>query len=972
VETPHFLFIFEPRDRASVDELVTFAEDVYAKVTGFFRSYPAKVPCVIRGRIDEANGVTMSFPSRIDLYLTAPTDFFLGARSESWLKLLLTHELTHFVHQSMDTGLLHGLSLVFGTELSAASLSFLPGWAVEGPAVYDETVFSEGGRGRNPLFEIYTKAAAEEGTLFSLDQAAYLSPTTPPSRIYVAGYALVDWLQRTYGPDTLRQIMVKYLDFPFLGPWSAIARVTGEDASVIFANMRESMIARYAPFTSIPGGTLVTPNRVGDWSHPQPTARGLYLYRTRPGAFPAIVRWDAAARTEHVLVNVRLTDAASFSATADGRTVWFSTERTDASRPAELRTTADLFRLDTDTGSVRQVTRDEHLWHPQADGARVLAVQGSGPYTRLVSVDPEDGSVLVLFSRALANVYTPAISPDGQAVAFIVNVRGFQDLYVASLPDLHVHAVALPDAGAPVIDVNADRARPLTGPDPQGEYFPSFRDDATVLFSSDRTGEMALYQVDLASGAVSLVQRDPVAVTGGVISGDSLLYASYAANGACIKSVALGELFLQPVDISGTVLPYPGPAPTAAGSPAASTTPRPWLDLPLPYLWYPRLLLAQNGPLLSDLSAGLGAAALGGSLLGATTWTADAGWLFGADQPDAGVTFSSSIGPVSISVDSRLSYGWTGAWTQSIQSALDLAWSVFDESHRDVSRSLLLGTGFQQDSQIQLLGAFTLRDSLAAPASAWSGYLGVPARVDYRWRIDRGRVDFTPPWALRAVLSGIAWLPVMSLDAAQGEADVLLSVNVPSFLPHQVIQLGLKATQDFVPAAAGPGTFQDSFTLARGFAGVRTRAASGGLLASLDYHVPLGFADAPLILGWGVTGGGIGMHVEGIADVDAPSGFFGVLPVVYAGADLTARLSFASFTLPVGIGLAARISTMNPGSFDPSTDLGLYAFIGFDSLGGTFERPSAAQRPSVAQRSGTVQSMLTPMSPASFSMSASE
>jgi hypothetical protein len=109
-ETEHFLFIFEPRDREIVNELLTFCEPVYEKVSGFFRTYPKKVPCVIRGRVDEANGVTMSFPSKIELYCTAPTDHFLGARTENWLKALLTHELTHFVHQSMDTGLFHGLS----------------------------------------------------------------------------------------------------------------------------------------------------------------------------------------------------------------------------------------------------------------------------------------------------------------------------------------------------------------------------------------------------------------------------------------------------------------------------------------------------------------------------------------------------------------------------------------------------------------------------------------------------------------------------------------------------------------------------------------------------------------------------------------------------------------------------------------------------------------------------------------------
>ena len=107
-ETKHFIFIYEPRDRAYVDELLTFAEDVYDKVTQFLDSRPTKVPCVIRGRRDDANGVTMAVPDRIDLYLTAPIDHFLGARTESWLRVLLTHELTHFVHETYTRGIPHG------------------------------------------------------------------------------------------------------------------------------------------------------------------------------------------------------------------------------------------------------------------------------------------------------------------------------------------------------------------------------------------------------------------------------------------------------------------------------------------------------------------------------------------------------------------------------------------------------------------------------------------------------------------------------------------------------------------------------------------------------------------------------------------------------------------------------------------------------------------------------------------------
>ncbi|HEY9594814.1 MAG TPA: hypothetical protein VHE79_10070, partial [Spirochaetia bacterium] len=312
--TRHFLFLFEPRDRAAVDELLTFCEDVYTRVTAFFGSSPPLVPVVVRGRHDDANGVTYSMPARIELYLTADATQEFGPRTDSWLRMLLTHELTHFVHQSMDTGLLHALSLVLGPPAAAWSLAYLPGWAVEGPAVYDETRFTTGGRGRSALFEIYAKAPLEEGALFTLDQAGYPSAFPPAGRQYVAGWMLVDWLQESYGPDTLRRVMDAYLDFPFLGPWDAIRAVTGKDAGTVFSEMRARLSARYADDAAVEGGARVSPRRVGSWSRPQPTTRGLYVYRTGPEVLPAIVRLDPSTGTETVLLTAALTDRSSFSA----------------------------------------------------------------------------------------------------------------------------------------------------------------------------------------------------------------------------------------------------------------------------------------------------------------------------------------------------------------------------------------------------------------------------------------------------------------------------------------------------------------------------------------------------------------------------------------------------------------------------------------------------------------------------------
>jgi hypothetical protein len=934
-ETAHFLFIFEPRDRASVDELLTFCEDVYGSVTGFFGSFPRKVPVIIRGHRDDPNGVTMSLPARIDLYLTADTENFLGARSESWLRLLLTHELTHFVHQSMDTGLFHALSLAFGADLSAESLAFLPGWAVEGPAVYDETRFSLGGRGRNPLFEMYLKAAIEEARSFSLGQAGYTSAFPPPSRIYVAGDALVDWLQQTYGDDTLRRIMTAYLDFPFFGPWEAISSVTGRDAAGIFADMQGSLMRKYASDAALPGGKRITPQRIGSWEHPQATARGLYVYRTQPDAFPAIVRFDPSLGTETILANARLTDSASFSATSDGRTIWFSSLFDDESRQAEERTVADLFTVDLDTRTTRQVTRNAHLWHPavSSDGATLVAVQGAGPYTRLVLVDTRTGALRVLFSRSEGNVYTPVLSPDGTRVAFTFNLRGVQDVYVADLPGLLRGALPLPAPDAPVSDVNVGLPRAVLGPDPFGEYFPSFIDKDRLLFSSDRTGSLALYTADLTTGAVARVQEDPVAAISGVALGDSLVYASYASAGYCLKRVPLRDLSTQPLDLSSSLdSPYPaGVAWTATAVPS-----RPYVDLPAPLLWLPQVTAAQTGP--SDIDIGFGATLVGSSLLGATRWSIGAGWLVGSGQPAFTASFSSALGQLTLDLESSFSYAYAGSWTDSLVNSFTAEWTVFNEASLDSVRGLLLLSGIRQSSSLIGSGPFTFSDALAAPTGAWFTTLSVPLAARFQWQRAGSRLEFTPVLGMDAWLQATTYLPLLSLAEPLEVMDLFAAFTVPSPIPHQSFKIGMKAEQDI---GAPYATWNDAFTLPRGFPETRLRASAGGMLGSIDYMAPIALLDQPLFLGFALTGAGVSVHAEALADFGGTAGTFTVSPVLYIGGDLTLRFVFNTFSFPVGIGVAAALDTASPSSFAPSTDLRVYLFTGFDSFGGSTAAPTA-------------------------------
>lgn len=898
-ETGHFQIVYETKDQATADELAAICEDVYAKVTGFFRSYPAKVPVVIRGRLDYANGLSAVFPARLELIVTAPSWPWMGSRTESWMRVLLTHELAHFVQLGMDRGVFHGLSKVFGGDARFGPGIFLPGWLVEGPPIALETRFSGGGRGRNAFHEALYKAPVMEGRLFSLAQASYSSAFPPSGRHWVAGWMLVDHLLRAFGEDVVLRIMDDFLAFPFFGPWAAIERVTGKTARDVFADMKAELEDRYGPAGAVTGGARISPGRVGDWQHPVPTARGLYAYRSDLEGYPAIVRL-AADGSEQAVARIGLTDPSSFTATAGGETIYAASFFADW-RPGDGEIVlSDLSAVDTATGKTRRITTGARLWHPAVspDGSRLAAVQADGSYTRLVEVDPADGGTRVLFSVERTNVFNPAFSPDGRRIAFVVNRLGVQDV------------VVIDGAGAAV---------PVTGPDPYGEYFPAWRDDDHLLFCSDRTGSLALYEADLAAGTIALLQQDPVAAYEGVIDGGSLVYGSYGADGYCLKRAAFAP------DTGTAVAVEPATAAAAAPAPAPIASER-FRDTARPCLWYPLVTLGSGT--VSGWDIGVGAEVLAGSLVGTAAWSAGAAWHPLTGQPEISLALSRSIGSATLDAWNATGYqarpGTLPYFALTSATGIGVSVPIVSSSAYGRGTSLSASLDAVLTSRHGDTSTFDLFEALGA--GTWEHSLRLGAGLSFSRSRAGGPIDFLSPWIVRA--SARAETVPPWIDGAAGTRITLAAqAGAPVVPPHLLVRAGLKA-------AWGTGSLEsagEGFAVARGLFDAEARPLPGRLLGGVDLLAPIALLDQPLLFGVALLGLAAGVHVEAAADWDLDPSAFAV-PWIYAGAEVVLQLGAGGLEAPVGIGVSARFDPTGARAFDIGGDLRPYFFLSFDSF----------------------------------------
>lgn len=921
VRTQHFVFIFEERDASEVTQLLSICEGVYDNVTRFLHSKPHRVWIVVKGRIDEANGYTAPLPPHIDLYLAPPSEPLIGLDAANYLRLLLTHELTHYVNFEYDRGFFHNFSKIFGPAYQSVDMAFLPIWFIEGLATQAETLFTSGGRGRNPFFAMEERALLYDKSFFSLEKAAYTSNFPPSDRDWLGGYLFFQYLFKEYGQSALTAIHNDFVRFPFFGPWAAIKKVTGKSAGQIYAEMIREQEQHYAESFSIPTGRQITPSVDGSYFLPQVTDRGWYLYRFTPYKAPAIVKYDPATRAERVLIATPLSDSSSLTASRDGKKLVFSTIEQTTGRSGTI-VVADLFEMDVPAARVRRITFGENLWQPRLspDGKLLIAVQRVGAYTRLVAVGRKTGRVRPLFAVRDGIVATPAFSPDGTMIAFSLEVHGEKGIWVIPAP-----------AGNGAAPRAVPAARAVVPLGQTGVYYPQFLDDTHLLFSSDRNGSLALYSIGVNGEGFRKVVSDPVgAWEGESIGGGNILYASERAAGFVLlekTAVALPVAALRPSD-SPPVPPKPAAHPLPAAELSRAV---PYHDLPRFLGWAP-LPFYYSTIASSQLILAPGFFLEGSSIMGRSSYQAAVTLRTDVLQPAVEASFGATLGTLGLTYS--LSEGYVDLSSSLHEQKLIQSASL----QIPLIERYLLGT----ESYLAVTPGVSDSLSLAAgepfaftPAYSPAGASSVGGSFSHNFSADLGMTfarvtggssfDLFPRRELLAAASAAAYPPLFA-DTPGTVFQGLFSISLPSPISHQVIALGLKTSYVTLPAPFV------RITNPRGAFNTVFQTLPGRTLISLDYLFPIALVDVPLAYSLGIIGIAGGLHVEAAADWNPSTQAITPDSDIYAGAELAFEIAVGETSYPLGLGLAFKFNPRFTTPVDWATDIRPYIYFSTSSF----------------------------------------
>ncbi|MBN2651472.1 MAG: hypothetical protein JXR63_03740 [Spirochaetales bacterium] len=894
IESVHFSIIYEPVFEEAAFEVYTWCDDIYEDLAEFFDVQPSRLKLIIRGRIDGSNGSYSPMPEHINLYVTSPSDFFLGARTENWLKALLIHEMTHYFHIGYEDGFFYSLSKAFGSIVKAAPSAFQPGWMMEGITTNTETIFSNGGRGRNPFFEIIYKSLILEQNMFDLKQAAYSSNFQPYGRIYVAGYIIVDHILRNYGDDAFLKIHKETIRNP-LAPYKAIEKVLGKPMASVYDDMKEELLLKYQDSLNLPKSEVVVPLRESSWARPFLAEDRWIIYRSDPDRGSAVVSFDPISKKEDIIKKVSLTDRYSIDVSPDATQAILSVGATDVAHPAGSSMVADLYSLDLEKGQLKRITKNKHLWHPVYFGEdKVVAVQRRSSYSDLVLVDLVYGTIEVLFSREQCSVFNPSISPDLSMIVFAVNSRGVQNLWV--------------------YDTTTDEVRELTGPSNSCEYYSRFISDKKLIFSSDREGDLRLYQYDFENSKFAQIHRDRVAAIDGLVVGDYLYYNSYSTQGYTIKKVELDETAYVEVDFSKK-REYP-----ELFSFKKPEKIKKYHDVPDFIAWAP-VPLNLNLVYSSQNWFGIGFSIFSRSSVTDNSLQFIATNPYNNFQPNLFLDTSFDIWrfPTTFSFKNYYTTFQDSdnpdllRYSQVVNTALNMDFPLYYTSIGSDHFRIKYSAGLNYQYSMSKNDPFMMFDvpNFDIQSFDQSHNLEVSNSLSFTYSQSSSMRNLFPGNSVGFNFRNIISTPI---DGKSLRTITLfgLEANIKTFDKQSI----------YLQCSIGYSNFANvAYSFASNGFALQSQAEKGALLLSFGYSFNIAEFDLPLFwsLNWQAIGARIFLSTKMKFDIEAA--LFTYDPYLYFGLEVVNLLGFAQAVFPLKAGLVLRVDTSGANQFDPSTDI---------------------------------------------------
>ncbi len=426
-----------------------------------------KISIVLQNQNTLANGYVGLGPWRSEFYLYAPQNSFEQG-SVGWADKLALHEYRH-VQQfaNFNVGLSKLASVILGQEGQAlANSAAVPDYFFEGDAVFNETILTEQGRGRQPLFLNGYKTLFNQDKQYSYQKLRNGSFKDYVPDHYQLGYLMVGYGREKYGKDFWKNVSQDAARFkPLLYPWQgAVKKFTGKPYKQ-FVNDAFNYYHALWKSEPVKQGSYLTPQTKyrSDYKYPAiSNDESIIVLKSSYRQVPAFYRILPNGVEEKISTrDITYEDYFSYS----NNKIVFATLKPDARWG--YKEFSDIKVLNVQTGKAKKITAKERF-------------------------------------------FSPAISHDGHKIAVV-------EMKTNQLSNLLV------------IDTLGKRQFRMNGTAGVVYSFPAFSANDSMIYTAVRNakGEMALQQINLLnSKTIDVLSFDTRIIGYPVVNGDTILFTS--------------------------------------------------------------------------------------------------------------------------------------------------------------------------------------------------------------------------------------------------------------------------------------------------------------------------------------------------------------------------------------------------------------------------------------------------------------
>ncbi len=534
---------------AQARQALDLAEQVLPQLEVRYATRVPRVHVVLADVDDDPNGFATPLPyPLVQLRAAAPDGSEGFGNLEGWLRLVLTHELTHVVHLNQSRGLVALGRKLFGRAPFAFPNVLTPTWLVEGLATEEETARTSFGRGRDADARSVLRMAALEGRFPGEDRPALGLDAWPGGQAsYLFGQAFLHDLEQAQAGVLARLARAQSGKIiPFFDDLTA-QEVTGRS---FHAAWRDWTVRQRAAFEAEADARRA----LGLTTQRELTGRGIRQGGPRFSPDGALLAYTSRTLTRAPELRVMSSDGSGDRRVAErlgGEQLAFT--------PDGLGLVYDepevegLYRVQ---GGLRlvEIASGRRLWIARGLRARDPDVSRDGrvAYVERLADRSElaliglDGTGRRLLTRSLPETQwsAPRFSPDGRRLAAARWLPGgWLDLALVDVESGEVR------------ELLHDRARDLE---------PAFTPDGRqIVFRSDRDGVSEIYALRLDDGALSRLTRTLGGASQPDLAGDGrrLAFVSYSSRGYDLALADVDLTAAPPAEGFVDALPPPQPPP---------------------------------------------------------------------------------------------------------------------------------------------------------------------------------------------------------------------------------------------------------------------------------------------------------------------------------------------------------------------------------------------------------------------------